>query len=401
MLKFSNMKNTQKGFIWPILLGIIVILVIGGGVYVYKNKKLEAPIFPTNTEMKNTDLAETVTSTTTTTNQPAVQYKFDIKNTPDYLISFSVRDCDDMTCSGAGAVTIKEVKSKALIQTINSDDLYFFKDTLAKTSTSDTVLYDEQSPIIVGDYNFDGLSDLAVRNGNNSGYGGPSYDIYLFNAANKKFALSKALTELASHNLGMFFVDKDRKLLTTYSKDGCCWHKTDQYQVINNQPVLILTLIEDASLQRKLYKSEKYGFQFSLPKEWGVYMKADSSAGGVFYILKPGQDASNLAGVLSLSEYKSNKGWDSLGEIEKYEQSLDIETLRLYPETKPRASMTLTNSDQTITWLSVSDTNQGNSDNFFLKDGTAYDLYYNQYKYTDAEMAEIQKIIRSFLFINK
>ena len=36
------MKN-QKGFIGPLLLGIIALLVIGGGIYVYKIKKAEAP----------------------------------------------------------------------------------------------------------------------------------------------------------------------------------------------------------------------------------------------------------------------------------------------------------------------------------------------------------------------
>ena len=37
------MKNNQKGFIVPLLLAIIALLVIGGGVYIYQNKKAEAP----------------------------------------------------------------------------------------------------------------------------------------------------------------------------------------------------------------------------------------------------------------------------------------------------------------------------------------------------------------------
>lgn len=37
------MKNSQKGFIVPALLVIIALLVIGGGVYVYENKKTKAP----------------------------------------------------------------------------------------------------------------------------------------------------------------------------------------------------------------------------------------------------------------------------------------------------------------------------------------------------------------------
>ena len=37
------MKNSQKGFIVPVLLAIIALLVIGSGVYVYENKKSETP----------------------------------------------------------------------------------------------------------------------------------------------------------------------------------------------------------------------------------------------------------------------------------------------------------------------------------------------------------------------
>ncbi len=44
------MKNLQKGFIVPVLLVIIALLVVGGGVYVYKNKKTEVPVIVDNTQ---------------------------------------------------------------------------------------------------------------------------------------------------------------------------------------------------------------------------------------------------------------------------------------------------------------------------------------------------------------
>ncbi len=54
------MKNLQEGFVVPLLIAIITVLVIGGGVYVYNNKKVEAPsvvnqnkIQPTNTGTQN------------------------------------------------------------------------------------------------------------------------------------------------------------------------------------------------------------------------------------------------------------------------------------------------------------------------------------------------------------
>jgi len=46
------MKKTQKGFIVPALLVVIALLVIGGGVYVYENKKSETPV-PSTTNTQN------------------------------------------------------------------------------------------------------------------------------------------------------------------------------------------------------------------------------------------------------------------------------------------------------------------------------------------------------------
>ncbi len=48
------MKNSQKGFLVPLLLVIIAVLVIGGGIYIYNNKKAEAPIVP-NTQTQASD----------------------------------------------------------------------------------------------------------------------------------------------------------------------------------------------------------------------------------------------------------------------------------------------------------------------------------------------------------
>ncbi len=44
------MKNQNKGFIVPVILGIIALLAIGSGVYFYKNKKIEPPVPIDNSE---------------------------------------------------------------------------------------------------------------------------------------------------------------------------------------------------------------------------------------------------------------------------------------------------------------------------------------------------------------
>jgi hypothetical protein len=65
------MKNSKKGFIVPVLLVIIALLVIGGGVYVYKNKKVEVPaVVDTGTQQTNTQTSPVVN---TQTNNPPAQ----------------------------------------------------------------------------------------------------------------------------------------------------------------------------------------------------------------------------------------------------------------------------------------------------------------------------------------
>jgi hypothetical protein len=59
------MKN-NKGFIVPVLLAIIAVLVVGGGVYVYNDKKSEAPVLPVGEEFQVTDQIQTNTQTEST-----------------------------------------------------------------------------------------------------------------------------------------------------------------------------------------------------------------------------------------------------------------------------------------------------------------------------------------------
>lgn len=121
-----------------------------------------------------------------------------------YDATLSVATCDDDICNGKGTIELTDKRTGAAVQTFHSDDLYFFL-TAEQTPTVNVIqLYDEQSPLIFDDFNFDGSEDLAIRNGNQSGYGGPSYDVYVFNRSKNRFVLSEDLTELAYENLGMF-----------------------------------------------------------------------------------------------------------------------------------------------------------------------------------------------------
>lgn len=165
-----------------------------------------------------------------------------------YAATLTVAGCADDHCAGAGTIRLLNKQTRQLVQTFASEDLSFYLDAPGRQPTVNTVeLYGEQSPLIFGDFNFDGSEDLAIRNGNRSSYDGPSYDVYVYASRSRRFIRSAELTALASDNLGMFQVDKARKRLITFQKDGCCWHLTTEYEVVPGQSLSeVLTLEEDA-----------------------------------------------------------------------------------------------------------------------------------------------------------
>lgn len=165
-----------------------------------------------------------------------------------YSATLTVASCADGHCEGAGTIKLYTKQAKQFVQTFTSPDLSFYLDAPGRQPTVNTVeLYGEQSPLIFGDFNFDGTEDLAIRNGNHSSYDGPSYDVYVYASRARRFIRSAELTALASDNLGMFQVDKARRRLITFQKDGCCWHLTTEYAVVPGHGLReVMTLEEDA-----------------------------------------------------------------------------------------------------------------------------------------------------------
>ncbi|MBB5942945.1 hypothetical protein [Xanthomonas sp. 3307] len=104
--------------------------------------------------------------------------------------------------------------------------------------------YGEQSVLIYDDFNFDGIKDLAVMDGQNSCYHGPSYQVYLGTADG--FEASPGFTELAQSNCGLFQVDAEAREIHTMTKDGCCWHQYATYSIRDGAPLLESETVFDA-----------------------------------------------------------------------------------------------------------------------------------------------------------
>ena len=103
--------------------------------------------------------------------------------------------------------------------------------------------YGEHSVLIYDDFNFDGQKDLAIKDGHNSCYGGPSYQVYLKDG--NTFVHSEGFTELAQNYCGFFGFNKTTKTLDTMSKSGAGWHQYSEYKVIDNKPVAVHVLVEE------------------------------------------------------------------------------------------------------------------------------------------------------------
>jgi hypothetical protein len=176
------------------------------------------------------------------------QQTFELKNASRFFdIKFEVATCDSDSCTGGASFSFYKKGSATPYQVIKLSDTYVQLEDGAPMANV-TMLYDKQSVVNVDDFNFDGMEDVAICDGTNGSYSGPSYGIYLASRSARKFVFSQSFTDLAYH-LGMFTVNKKGKTLETFDKSGCCLHETARYSVIGNRPVKIFSELEDATIQ--------------------------------------------------------------------------------------------------------------------------------------------------------
>jgi hypothetical protein len=176
------------------------------------------------------------------------QKTFELKNASKYFdIKLAVAKCDDEFCRGRATFSFYKKGASTPYQLINLPDTLVQLESGGKPLVNVNLLYDAQSVVNVGDFNFDGMEDVALCDGENGSYGAPSYRVYLSSRAAGKFVFNKPLTDLGRH-LSMFTVDAKNKTLETFDKSGCCWHITERYKVVNNRPVKVFEEVEDATV---------------------------------------------------------------------------------------------------------------------------------------------------------
>ena len=178
----------------------------------------------------------------------AQQYKIEDFSEDYYALIQSTDDIDSETNS---IVEIRDAKTKKIIISQPADIDINYELDISKEHGLDNQLsvnvvslpYGDSSILIYEDFNFDNKADLAIKDGRNGCYGGPSYQVYL--KQGRTFVHSEGFTELAQGYCGFFEVDEDTQTLHTMTKSGAAWHQYSDYKVINNQPVAVRIIEEE------------------------------------------------------------------------------------------------------------------------------------------------------------
>lgn len=186
----------------------------------------------------------------------AQQRTFDVKGASKYFdIKISASKCDEYACTGKTTFSFYKKGGSKPYQVIAMRDTYV-DISEGEPAVNETLLYDKQSALNVDDFNFDGMEDVAISDGQQGSYGMPSFNVYLSSRAAGKFVYNEAFSELA-HHLGMFTVDKKARTLETFDKSGCCYHITERYKVVNNRPIKVYVFEEDAMHGETVTLTEK------------------------------------------------------------------------------------------------------------------------------------------------
>lgn len=164
----------------------------------------------------------------------------------DISLELSASGCREETDNiqyCAGPVRLSLAKEGGASQQIDLPSLYFDSQASLYRGAIDESYKLRGHSLILSDVNVDGHQDLLVWSGKEGAYGGPSYEVYLFEPSSGKFVHNQDFSDLTVGYNGLFFVEENK--IRAISTEGCCLHVTDTYEVKENKPVLIKRVTED------------------------------------------------------------------------------------------------------------------------------------------------------------
>lgn len=229
-------------------------------------------------------------------------------------------------------ITLRNKTTGQLLQRIDSPEAFATFNDSQDLEINQAPLYGDQSLLFFDDFNFDGQQDLAVRNGSEGGYGGPSYDIYLSDPASPLLVFSPSFSGLTRDGqLGMFDVDPDAKRLHTSSKSGCCWHQRATWRIENNEPVMVAEEIEAAQMPTQANELMPRGYLDITERELknGQWIEHHAIAGP--YIEEPLKFRGTLDDKIAVELWWQSQGDVYVGEV-RYGKTGSGKPIRLLGE---------------------------------------------------------------------
>ncbi|WAT16154.1 FG-GAP repeat protein [Xanthomonas fragariae] len=166
----------------------------------------------------------------------------------DIAISIKAHGCTEegsgiMLCNRSPVVEVKFRGGKSIV--VEPEALYLDSNATLYHGPLDESYKKNRHSIILTDVNGDGHEDLVVWSGKEGNYGGPSYSVYLFNAAQQRLIFNQSLSDITVMANGLFSVKGN--MLTSTSGDGCCIHVLDTYELKKDEVVLVERLTEDTN----------------------------------------------------------------------------------------------------------------------------------------------------------
>ena len=154
---------------------------------------------------------------------------------------------DEAVCDAKAAFYLMKKNQTQIFQSFEIGETYVRLPRERQKKDGVTIISGtEGSGVFFDDYNFDGVDDLAISNGNYRPYGGATYEVFLFSKRAGKFVKSEELTELEAANMSVD-LNKKLKIIETQTKSGCCWHEKARYRFVGGRLQKFYVFTEDAT----------------------------------------------------------------------------------------------------------------------------------------------------------
>jgi hypothetical protein len=311
------------------------------------------------------------------------QTTFKVDNfSKDYYGKIFISDTSEVFTKGW--IAIYDTKTKKQIIKVESDELALSLHKGKALANIKQLPYGEQSLIMYEDYNFDGIKDFAIENGQNSCYHGPSFSIYL--ATKTGFKFCSDFTVLAQEYCGMFQVDYKTKRISVMTKSGCCWHQFSEFIVVNNKPKVVKIVEEDQMgfpynnyseqnwdgkkmvlTSKRMISLDENGvntiFSFKVDKNQKQVVLFNNNDRTLNYVLIGEDDEVEFSYPIDSEDQKPDFNFDKAHNTITFKNK--GATYTIY-DTKDSIGITIKTADKTYNWIGNSTTKKGK-----LKDITA------------------------------